>query len=411
MTERRRLFAFIAGLLALAGVEAGEVTFSALAQPAFVRPPVDKAVPAPELLHKVQRRGPLNFFDFLFGPDRARRPRTRVHRPPSRVPQRNTPTVEQLAVPKDPNAQRVYVFGDAFAAGLATGLTAAFAETPTIEVFGRAKPNSGVVRNDYYDWNAALAEILASEKVDIAVVIIGSNDRQAMRLEDGSSEPARSEKWEQIYISRVDALLRQFSEKGIPVYWVGLPIMRSQAYAQDMAYLNEVFLARAQRAGGKFIDTWERFADEEGRYSASGPDVNGKIRTLRADNGINMTGTGNKKLAFFVEQVLGADLQAGGLARLTNLGPGESLEGLRGPVEVELSLTSPQTPPENATLAGAAPRREEGEGAIKVENPRPDYKLLVLGESPQPQAGRADDFSWPRGNSKQAPNEPDEQAP
>jgi len=395
----------------MAGVETGEWTLTAFAQPAFAQPPVTKPVPAPDLLRKAQSGGPLNFFDFLFGPPRERRPRTNLRRPESRIPRRDSSTIERLAVSKDPNAQRVYVFGDAFAAGLATGLTVTFAETPTIEVFGRSKPNSGLVRDDYYDWSAALAEVLASEKVDVAVVMIGSNDRQAMRMEDGSSEPARSEKWEQAYISRVDALLRQFSDKGVPVYWVGLPIVRPQGYVQDMAYLNEVFLARVQRAGGQFIDTWERFADEEGRYSAVGPDVNGKIRTLRADNGIHMTGTGNMKLAFFVEQVLSADLQAGGLAGLTNLGPGAGPGGLRGPVEVELSLTGPQTLPENAALAGAAPRREEGEREIDVENPRADYKLLIVGESPQPQTGRADDFSWPRGSSKERPSEPEEQTP
>jgi hypothetical protein len=336
---------------------------------------------------------------------------------------------------------------------------------PTVEIHERTRADSGLARNDYYDWSAVLANILESEQVNAAVVMVGSNDRQPMRLQDGSRLPTRSARWERIYISRVDGILRQFSERNIPVYWVGLPIMRPEGYAQDMAYLNEVYLARAQRAGARFIDTWARFADEEGQYSAAGPDVNGKIRQLRADNGIYLTATGNKKLAFFVEQIVGADLQAGGLARITNLGDGALHRGLRGPVEIELSLTNPGTPPANATLVGAAPKQEEVEpaGGLAVdaasgvageasneaasglssesgdeaanalssalpdeaanglssepgnvltnvpandpENARADYRLLVLGESPLPEPGRADDFSWPRGTAAEKPQD------
>ncbi|HSM19167.1 MAG TPA: SGNH family hydrolase, partial [Hyphomicrobiales bacterium] len=348
--------------------------------------------------------------------------------------------------------------GDSLASGLADALDDAFSETPTVEIFERTRGDSGLVRYDHYDWSVELAEILANEEVNAAVVMIGSNDRQPMRLEDRSPVPTRSAQWEEIYISRVDDILRQFSEKNIQVYWVGLPIMRPEGYAQDMAYLNEIYLARAQRAGARFIDTWARFADEEGRYSPVGPDVNGKIRRLRAENGIFLTPTGNRKLAFFVEQVLGADLEAGGLARISNLGAGALPRGLRGPVEIELSLTNPGTPPANATLIGAAPPEEQetaggpldetasgiaslaaeeaaGEAAsapsaeapIGPSSPPPDaaasglsslpadlptnvlapdpeieradYRLLVLGESPEPELGRADDFSWPRSSA------------
>lgn len=410
MSGKRRLIVIVAGMLVLlAGIEAGDWTAAAVAQPAGFPAPIGKPVVAPDLLRKAQSRRPFGLFEFLFGAPRARRPRAGVGPPEDDSLRQEPATLARPAVPKDPDAQRVYVFGDAFAVGLASGLNAAYAETPTIEIVGRTKADSGLVRDDYYDWNAALADILASERVDVAVVMIGSNDRQPISFEDGSREPVRSEKWEQTYISRVDALLRQFADKGIPLYWIGLPIMRPEAYAQDMAYLNEVYLARVQRAGGKFIDTWERFADEEGRYSAEGPDVSGKPRTLRADNGIHLTGTGNKKLAFFVEQVLNADLGASGLARLTNVAPGAGPGGLRGPVEIELSLTSPETPPADAVLAGAAPREGAEKPANDPENPRADYRLLVVGESPPPEPGRADDFSWPRGSAGRRPSAPGEE--
>ena len=351
-----------------------------------------------------------NFFDRLFGgnifrgaprrrPDARSGPRFLV--PPQDLPQ-NSAAARPETMPKDPEVRTVFVFGDAFASGLANALQSAFSTTPTIEIVKRPKLGSGLVRYDYYDWEAALAETLAIEKVDIAVIMMGSNDRQAFRDQAEGEVEWRSQKWEDLYIARVDALLRQFSDRGIPVYWVGLPIMRAATYGQDMAFLNTVYLARTQRAGGKFIDVWSRFADEEGRYSDAGPDVNGKIRRLRDANGIHLTGTGYKKLAFFVETELRADLDSGQLlSNVPNLGAPEG--GIRrfGPVEMEVSLTKPEVPQGVVTLAGgggAAPAALSAE-----ENPSPDYRLLVLGESPAPKPGRADDFAWPRPSAAARP--------
>ena len=388
MTSRRCIF-LIFGLLAMAGAELDDFTLSAAARPIAAKP----AIP-PEPVIQAQERGQFNFFDLLFGPPRSRRLRERISPPERRDLGPETLAVEPPpppAVQKDPDARKVYVFGDIFANGLGDGLAEAFSETPTIQIVTRVKPDSGLVRDDFYDWQTVLEEIQATEQIDVAVIMIGSNDRQPIRLADGSQEDVRTERWEEIYISRVDAVLRLFSGRGIPVYWVGLPIMRPQNYGQDIAYLNEVFLARTQRAGGVFIDTWSRFADEEGGYSAVGPDINGKMRRLRNENGIHMTKTGSKKLAFFVEQVLRADLEDGALARYTDFGQVLEPGRRRGPIEVELSLTNPEAPPANAPLAGGWLDRKAG----APSDPGVDYRLLVLGESPAPKVGRADDFSWP----------------
>ena len=84
--------------------------------------------------------------------------------------------------------------------------------------------------------------------------------------------------------------------------------MRSPELNSSMQILNDVFRKHAFINGVKFIDTWKGFADQFGRYSAFGPDINGKVRRLRANNGVSFSGKGYQKLAHFVEKEIRRDI-------------------------------------------------------------------------------------------------------
>ncbi|MCG8558382.1 MAG: DUF459 domain-containing protein, partial [Hyphomicrobiales bacterium] len=93
------------------------------------------------------------------------------------------------------------------------------------------------------------------------------------------------------------------------IYWVGLPIMRSKTHNQNMQVMNEIFREKAFLNGVKFIDTFNGFADQFGRYSAYGPDLSGQIRKLRARDGVHFTMRGYRKLAHFVEREIRRDMR------------------------------------------------------------------------------------------------------
>jgi hypothetical protein len=46
-----------------------------------------------------------------------------------------------------------------------------------------------------------------------------------------------------------------------------------------------------------FVDVWDGFVDEDGRYAQSGPDYEGQIRRLRSGDGVHFTEAGTRKLA------------------------------------------------------------------------------------------------------------------
>ncbi len=202
---------------------------------------------------------------------------------------------------KDATAFRVLVLGDAFSQLLAAGLEQSFAADPKIAVLRRGNDNSGLVRSDYYDWMKAAREIADDpKKPDMAVIMIGGNDRQALNAGAGAQAPL-SPRWRETYGERVDGLIQIFKDKNIPVVWVGLPVMQPTGYSAAIAQINEIFRSSAAKAGVPFIDLWDKFTDEHGQYSAVGPDESGQIVTLRSTDGIHFTDAGARKLALFVE--------------------------------------------------------------------------------------------------------------
>lgn len=195
----------------------------------------------------------------------------------------------------------VSVLGDTFGEMLADGLGEAFEDKPEIGVRSLGKDSSGLVRTDFYDWPKAAREIAAgTQKIDVAIVMIGGNDRQAIVDGAATHEPL-SDKWRELYAQRVDQVIAAFKEKNIPLVWVGLPVMKNERFSADMAQLNAIFRQSTARGGVPYVDVFEVFGDERNQYEAFGPDVNGQIVKLRGSDGVHFTGAGARKLAHFVD--------------------------------------------------------------------------------------------------------------
>src|SRR5450755_1965673 len=91
--------------------------------------------------------------------------------------------------------RNVLVLGDAMADWLAYGLEDAYAEQPDMGVIRKHKTISGLIKyqpkGDPADWAAAAKGILATEKPNAIVVMLGLNDRVALRepAPDKSDKP------------------------------------------------------------------------------------------------------------------------------------------------------------------------------------------------------------------------------
>ena len=240
-------------------------------------------------------------FDLLFGEEPAPAPppvqqtQPRQQAAPAALPP------PKPAVDKAPDATRLAVFGDSLAIDLTKALERLYAEDPNLVVIGQGVSSSGFVRDDFFDWNAAIAEQIAADSFDIAVVIIGINDRQEISA-NGQTYEALSEGWATAYQARLNTFLGQLRTARKPVIWMGLPPMSRGQYSAAISQISALQRLAAFSGGAEFVDIYERFADEEGKYTAYGPDVNGQNALMRKDDGIHFSSAGSDKLAFYISQ-------------------------------------------------------------------------------------------------------------
>ena len=376
------------------------------------------------------RSYPNNSYDPFWGDRRSSYPNNSYdpYNPSYRRPQvyESTKAPAPRKVEK-PSAETVLVIGDLLGDWLGYGLEQVFAETPEIGIERKIKPDLGLARDDARldapEWSKAISDMLATEKPNAIVVMLGLNDRLPLRdrvpatkgtttLLDNDHPPAtaaepqhqrpgenhefHTDKWGELYSKRIDDMIATLKTKGVPIVWVGLPAIRGAKSTSDMSYLDELYRARAEKAGITYVDVWDGFVDDHGNYAQQGPDFQGQTRRLRTYDGVNFTNYGAEKLAHYVEhelrRVLTSHVLPVALPVPEEQSPANGAAVVRpaiGPV-VPLSAIGGG---EGGDLLGAASHPPEQEA-----NPLAT-RVLNRGDAIVAPPGRADDFSWPRADT------------
>src|SRR3984957_15574199 len=361
------------------------------------------------------------------------------------------PPVESFKAPPPrkldtPPASTVMVIGDTMADWLAYGLEEVLSDTPDVGVVRNIRPTSGLVRydakNDALEWSGVIKDALVNEKPSAIVIMLGLNDRLPFRdrvppksspqaapaaqqqaqdkataappptdtaKPDGeqppvaASEPQRqgpagsydfhTDKWAELYSKRIDDMIAALKSKGVPVLWVGLPAVYGTKSTSDMSYLDEIFRARAERAGIIYVDIWDGFVDESGRYVTQGPDFEGQIRRLRTGDGVHFTKAGAVKLAQYLAQdlrrVMASHVMPVALPAQEGAAPAKPGAGPRPAVGPVLPLTADTSVDSNNLLGDGGRTAPANADPMAV-------RVLTHGDPIPAPSGRADDFSWPR---------------
>jgi hypothetical protein len=371
--------------------------------------------------------------------------------------------------------RQILVLGDAMADWLAFGLEDAYADQPEMGVIRRHRTVSGLIKyqpkGDPADWATAAKGILATANPDAIVVMLGLDDRVAIRepameksdskssyknaeekdakakpdakpadgkpgakpdsgkeatakpgdkavdtelspgdAADNDAPPAvapekstrspngiyefREERWVELYKKKIEQMIGVLKSKGVPVLWVGLPVVRGPKATADTLFLDSLYRDAAGKAGITYVDVWDGFVDEGGHFLMQGPDFEGQIRRLRSYDGVYFTRAGARKLAHYVERDINRLLAA-----------------RSAPIALP---TEPATPDANALPGQPAPRPLAGPilplvassvgtdqllggpGSRPVAIDTLAARVLVKGEPLSAPPGRADDFAWPR---------------
>lgn len=321
-------------------------------------------------------------------------------------------TPSEGAQPRATPGYAVAVLGDGYGDALADGLRLDLADDPGFVVLPAM--HTGGLAESRIDELTAVRTLLAETHVGAILVMLGEEDWRPLRDGAGQAGPG-TPRWKILYGDRVATLVGMFQAKAIPVTWVGLPIIANEDAAATFSGLNAIIRGRASRAGAHYIDIWNAFADDTGRFDANGPDKDGHPTMLRGVDGRSFTRAGAVKLATFVEGDL-RRARSNALAALATTAdvmvPREpvvendvdaqirrelGLPALRssardtaaGPV---MAVTAPPISPEGRLVditRGPAPLANAGDTSLA-------QRVLEEGRPLAPKPGRIDDFTWPR---------------
>lgn len=216
--------------------------------------------------------------------------------PPAAVLPVATPVVPLALTPLSERAARgslrIGVFGDSMADGLWTGLYRAMRDQPGVTVTKFSEVSTGLSRYDYVDVQAKTTRQIAEQPVDVAVILFGTNDAQAISR-DGEIHPFGSDRWKAAYGQRVDDLVSMLRGRNIAVYWVGLPTMQRAGFDAKMDLINDVVSARMTALGVPWLETESLTRNAAGEYEAYLPETGtGRRRLMRANDGIHMSMAG-----------------------------------------------------------------------------------------------------------------------
>jgi hypothetical protein len=372
-----------------------------------------------------------DFFSHIFGgaapppdsaakPNPAQAPRRTRKRPREAEKPRDFVPANETRAPGAPGGDPVKVsfyvdvVGDSLATLTAEGLAAALADKPEVAVLNKSREASGLVRDDYFDWSKSATELSqGKDKIDFVVAMLGINDMQPLRDGSESLDPL-SDRWLAKYRERVAAVVAPFRVAKIPLAWVGLPPMRAEKFNAAAIKLNEIYKEQAELAGGKYIDIWDAFTDQNGQYDAFGPNVDGQSVKLRGPDGIHFTKAGERKVAHFVEaEIRRAFDKTNPPAEASTLPPDieHAADDINAQIRREMGAApeaqrKPEPEPQPKPLAGpilSLTGMPLSPGGILSTRdftdaaPAGDVARVFRSGEPAPaRAGRADDFTWPR---------------
>jgi hypothetical protein len=202
-----------------------------------------------------------------------------------------------IRTPTEDAKLRVAVVGDSLSQGLGPAIAQWF-DPDVSRVLPLGRQSTGLARQDYFNWQAAMRKIEEEFRPDVVFVMLGSNDNQAQVTPDGHEVEVGSAAWVEAYRGRAAAFLDEATSNGTHVIWVGIPVVREHQRWEFYRRVNAIYRAAAAADPlATYVDAWELFQARDGEYSAFLRNERGVLQEMRAPDGVHFTPTGYGFLA------------------------------------------------------------------------------------------------------------------
>jgi uncharacterized protein len=199
---------------------------------------------------------------------------------------------EPIRVPTPERKLRVAIVGDSLAAGLGYFAERVF-RPRLVTVSGQGRISTGLARPDYFNWPFTMRRIVDRFDPDLVIVMLGENDHQSLQDVHGNREELiLTAGWPPAYRDRVLAMMRIATSRGAKVVWAGLPISADYRLREHSRRQNDLFeFAASISRDVVYFDSWDRFRDPAGGYTAYYREGN-RVILIREGDGLHFNAVG-----------------------------------------------------------------------------------------------------------------------
>lgn len=198
-----------------------------------------------------------------------------------------------LRTPTAAEPLRVLLLGDGVMFDAAPAIEAALASTGAVSITTRPVLGFGLTRPEWDDWRARWPVLVAAERPELVVVLVGPWDIRTLHVAGEDLVPGTAA-WDSWYRGLASGAARLLRAGGAHLIWLGMPWNEDPATWPRTAALNEVIRAVA---GSGFVDLAAILAGPAGGYQAvQTVDGDGAARIMKPD-GVHLCPAGAERVA------------------------------------------------------------------------------------------------------------------
>jgi hypothetical protein len=230
-------------------------------------------------------------------PEPAQPPASQAPASPAAAAATPAAPTDQAAPAAAPRPLNLLIIGDSLAQGLALWMMTAQRRYAALRVTNETMHATGFSLYHQFNWETKVDEVLKRQRFDAAAMWIGLNDfRPLVDLETHARYDFNTAAFNQLYASRIDTLIQRIERDHIPLFWLGLPLIRQEQNDRAMRRANEMQRDRVVAAGETWIDTVPITSPDRTFTPFLNDPQRGQVR-IRAEDGSHFTEPGYQLIA------------------------------------------------------------------------------------------------------------------
>jgi hypothetical protein len=199
---------------------------------------------------------------------------------------------------------RLWVAGDSLVVVPGFAIVEAADASPVLEPVGKVDGRiaTGLERPDVFDWFEHVRHEVRRLRPKAVVLGLGGNDDHGYMTgvpEGVSLDGFGGQVWTSEYRRRVAGLMDTVSREGAFLVWIGLPITRDPDQSTRFDVINAIVQQEARKRPGRvaYLDTYTRFAGDDGGFAEYLPNAAGRLVRVRGRDGVHFERSGGEIIA------------------------------------------------------------------------------------------------------------------